>query len=69
MNKGAFFQTTGGQWIFKLNESDSKATKSYISIGRQNPQQYEIIEGLRPGDRVIISGYDHFGDAEEIVIR
>ena len=67
--KGSFFQMTGGQWIFRLNEAGDKATKVNISIGRQNPQQYEILSGLTPGDRVIVSGYDNFGDAEEIVIR
>ena len=67
--KGSFFQTTGGQWIFRLNETGDKATRVNISIGRQNPQQYEIVDGLKPGDRVIVSGYDNFGDAEEIVIK
>jgi len=69
MPKGSFFQATGGQWIFVLNETGDKATKVNISIGRQNPQQYEILSGLKPGDRVIVSGYDNFGDAEEIVIK
>ena len=67
--KGSFFQMTGGQWIFKVNETGDRATKVNISIGRQNPQQYEILDGLKPGDRVIVSGYDNFGDAEEIVIK
>ena len=67
--KGGFFQATGGQWIFRLNEAGDRATRVNITIGRQNPQQYEILDGLRPGDRVIVSGYDNFGDAEEIVLR
>ena len=67
--KGFFFQMTGGQWIFRLNEAGNKAVKANISIGRQNPQQYEILEGLKPGDRVIVSGYDNFGDAQEIVLK
>jgi len=67
--KGNFFQTTGGQWIFKLNSSGDKALKTPISIGRQNPQQYEIINGLKPGDRVITTGYDNFGDAQEVVLN
>jgi multidrug efflux pump subunit AcrA (membrane-fusion protein) len=67
--KGSFFQMTGGQWIFRINEAGDKATKVNISIGRQNPQQYEILDGLKPGDRVIVSGYDNFGDAEEIVLK
>ena len=67
--KGSFFQTTGGQWIFKLNNTGNKAVKVPISIGRQNPQQYEILNGLLPGDRVIITGYDNFGDAEEVILN
>jgi RND family efflux transporter MFP subunit len=67
--KGNFFQSTGGQWIFVLNSTGNKAVKVPISIGRQNPQQYEIIDGLKPGDRVIITGYDNFGDAAEIILN
>ena len=67
--KGNFFQSTGGQWIFKLNHSGDKAVKTLISIGRQNPQQYEILNGLKPGDYVITTGYDNFGDAEEVVLN
>ena len=67
--KGSFFQATGGQWIFRVNEAGDKATRVNISIGRQNPQQYEIVDGLKPGDRVIVSGYDNFGDAQEIVLK
>jgi len=67
--KGNFFQTTGGQWIFKLNSAGTKATKALISIGRQNPQQYEILQGLTPGDRIVITGYDNFGDAEEVILK
>ena len=67
--KGSFFQSTGGQWIFKVNSGGNKAVKVPVSIGRQNPQQYEILGGLTPGDRVIITGYDNFGDAEEIILN
>lgn len=67
--KGDFFQYTGGQWIYKLNASGSKATKVPIAVGRQNPRQYEILEGLESGDRVIVSGYDRFGEAEELILE
>ena len=67
--RGDFFQATGGQWIYKLNKSGDKATRVPISIGRQNPQQYEIMEGLQPGDKIITSGYDTFGDAEELILK
>ncbi|GHT62199.1 ABC transporter permease [Bacteroidia bacterium] len=67
--KGNFFQTTGGQWIFKLNEAGDRAKKTSISIGKQNPRQYEVLDGLKPGDKVIITGYDNLGDAEEIILK
>lgn len=67
--RGDFFQATGGQWIYKLNESGTKARKVPIAIGRQNPQQYEITGGLEPGDRVIVTGYSTFGDAEELILK
>jgi RND family efflux transporter MFP subunit len=67
--RGNFFQSTGGQWIFKLNETGDRAVRTPISIGRQNPRQYEILDGLRPGDRVITTGYDNFGDAQQIILK
>lgn len=67
--KGNFFQYTGGQWIYRLDGSGDKAVKVPISVGRQNPRQYEIIDGLKAGDRVIVSGYENFGDAEELIIK
>jgi RND family efflux transporter MFP subunit len=67
--KGNFFQTTGGQWIFKLNASGDRAKKTTLSIGRQNPRQYEVLDGLSPGDRIIVTGYDNFGNAEEIILK
>lgn len=67
--RGDFFQTTGGQWIYKLNEAGTKARKTAISIGRQNPQQYEVTGGLEPGDKVIVTGYSTFGDAEELILK
>ncbi|MDR1171932.1 MAG: HlyD family efflux transporter periplasmic adaptor subunit [Bacteroidales bacterium] len=67
--RGTFFQNTGGQWIFKLDPSGRRAYKQYIVLGRQNPAHYEVVEGLMPGDRVIVSGYDYFGDATELKIE
>ena len=67
--RGNFYQTTGGQWIYKVNASKTKAVKVPLAIGRQNPQQYEITEGLQPGDFVITTGYDTFGDAEELILK
>jgi HlyD family secretion protein len=67
--KGNFFQMTGGQWIFKVNESGGHAKKTPLVIGRQNPRQYEVLGGLKPGDRILITGYDNFGNAEEIILK
>lgn len=67
--RGDFFQTTGGQWIYKLNKSGNKAVKTPITVGRQNPVQYEIVSGLQPGDRVVTTGYANFGEAAELVIK
>ena len=64
--RGSFFQTTGGKWIYVLNEQGDRAIKREIRIRRQNPQFYEVIEGLQPGDRVIISGYEKFGNSEKL---
>lgn len=65
--RGNFYQQTGGQWIYKVNVDKTRAVKVPVTIGRQNPRQYEITEGLQPGDLVIVSGYDTFGEAEELV--
>ncbi len=67
--RGTFFQTTGGQWIFVLDKSGGKAYRRNIRIGRQNPQYYEVLEGLEPGERVITSGYEAFKDSEVLVIK
>ena len=67
MPRGNFYQATGGQWIYKVN--GNKATRVPLTIGRQNPQQYEVTEGLQSGDLVIITGYDNFGEAEELIIK
>lgn len=65
--RGNFYQQTGGQWIYKVNANKTRAVKVPVTIGRQNPRQYEITEGLQPSDLVIVSGYDTFGEAEELV--
>jgi HlyD family secretion protein len=66
---GGFFQETGGQWIFVLDPSESFATRRNISIGRKNPKYYEVLEGLQPGEKVIISGYESFGKNEKLVFK
>jgi len=67
--RGGFFQSTGGQWVFVLNEEGTEAVKRNIKIGKQNPQYYEILEGLNPGEKVITSGYELFGDNDKIVLK
>jgi HlyD family secretion protein len=67
--KGAFFQETGGTWIFRLSKSGNVAYKCNIQLGRQNPEYYEVLEGLMPGDKVITSGYGNFGDIEELILK
>ena len=65
--RGAFYQKTGGKWVYVLTSDGSKAVKRDIRIGRQNPQYYEVVEGLEPGEKVITSSYDGFGDSEVLV--
>lgn len=67
--RGNFYQVTSGQWVYKVNASKTKAIKVPLTIGRQNPQQYEITEGLQPGELVVVTGYDTFGDAEELILK
>lgn len=67
--RGSFFQKTGGQWIFVLTADGESAEKRSIKIGRQNPKYYELLEGIKSGEQVIISGYDIFGDNERIVFK
>ena len=64
--RGLFFSTTGGKWIFVLT-GNNRAVRRDIRIGRQNPQFYEVLEGLQPGERVITSSYDNFGDNDVLV--
>ncbi|MBE6223177.1 MAG: HlyD family efflux transporter periplasmic adaptor subunit [Bacteroidales bacterium] len=65
--RGTFYQKTGGKWIYVVNKDGSKAVKREIRIGRQNPQYYEVLEGLEPGEKVITSGYDTYGDSDVLV--
>jgi HlyD family secretion protein len=67
--RGSFFQKTGGQWIFVLTEDGKYAEKREIKIGRQNPKYYELLEGLNPGEKVIVSGYESFGDNERLEFK
>ena len=68
LSKGGFYQQTGGNWIYKLNEAGTIAYKVDIQLGRQNPDYYEILQGLKPGDKVVTSSYENYGDMQELVL-
>ena len=67
--RGSFYQATGGKWIYVVDETGEKAYRREIRIGRQNPQYYEVIEGLQPGEKVIVSSYDNFGENEVLILN
>lgn len=67
--RGTFFQSTGGNWIFVLDKDGKKAYRRKIRIGRQNPQYYEVVEGLEPGEKVIVSSYESYKDNEVLVLE
>jgi HlyD family secretion protein len=66
--RGGFYQTTGGNWIFVVDPSGDFAVKRFIQLGRQNPTHFELVQGLEPGERVITSSYETFGDADRIIL-
>ena len=67
--KGGFFQQTGGNWIFKVSEDGSKAYKVDIQLGRQNPDYYEVLNGIKPGEKVVTSSYENYGNMQELVLK
>ena len=67
--RGGFYQQTGGNWIFKVSKDGGKAYRIPIRIGRQNPDYYEVLEGLEPGDRVVVNSYENYGEIQELVIK
>jgi HlyD family secretion protein len=67
--KGGFYQQTGGNWIFKVNESGSLATKVDIQLGNVNTDYYEVLSGLQPGDKVVTSSYENYGTMQELVLK
>lgn len=69
MPRGDFYASTGGKWIFKLTSDGKRAVKVPVTIGRQNPKQYEILEGLEAGDQIVLNGYANYGEVEELTIE
>jgi HlyD family secretion protein len=67
--KGGFYQQTGGNWIFKVSESGNTAYKADIQLGNQNPEYYEVLGGLKPGDKVVTSSYENYGNMQELVLK
>ncbi|MGB8194328.1 MAG: HlyD family efflux transporter periplasmic adaptor subunit [Chitinophagaceae bacterium] len=67
--KGGFYQQTGGNWIFKVSENGNTAYKVDVQLGRQNPDFYEVLEGLKPGDKVVTSSYENYGNMQELVLK
>ena len=66
--KGGFYQQTGGNWIFKVSDDGKTAYKVDVQLGRQNPDYYEILQGLKPGDKVVTSSYENYGTMQELVL-
>ncbi len=69
LSRGGFYQSTGGQWVYVVGSGGDYAVKRHIQIGRQNPQYYEVLDGLEPGEKVITSSYDTFGDVDRLVLK
>ncbi|MBT7577903.1 MAG: efflux transporter periplasmic adaptor subunit, partial [Candidatus Marinimicrobia bacterium] len=69
LRRGGFYQETGGQWVYVLDEGGESASKREVKLGRQNQDYYEVLEGLEPGDRVITSSYRQFGDYEQLFFK
>jgi HlyD family secretion protein len=67
--KGGFYQQTGGNWVYKLDNDGRTAYKVDVQLGRQNPDYYEVLSGLKPGDKVVTSSYENFGNMQELVLK
>ena len=69
LQRGGFYQTTGGNWVYVIDPASGNARKRNIRLGRQNPNFYEVLDGLQTGEVVIVSGYENFGDKDELVLK
>ena len=67
--KGGFYQQTGGNWVFKLSDNGKTAYRVDVQLGRQNPDYYEVLKGLKPGDKIVTSSYETYGDMQELVLK
>jgi HlyD family secretion protein len=66
---GGFYKDTGGNWVFVLEDGGNRAVKRDVKLGRKNPEHFEVLEGLQPGDQVITSSYENFGNNEVLVLN
>ena len=66
--RGSFYAQTSGQWVMRLDKSGHRASRVPIKLGRQNTEHYEVLSGLNAGDRILVSGYEAFGDAEVLEV-
>ena len=69
ISRGGFYQSTGGQWVFVVDSMEKTAIKRNIILGAQNPRFYEVLKGLEPGEKVIVSSYDNFGEADKLIFK
>lgn len=69
LSRGGFYQKTGGQWVFVVDQSSNNAVKRDIKLGRQNPDYFEVLDGLKPGEKVVTSSYDTYGDIDKLVLK
>lgn len=69
LQRGGFYQTTGGNWVYVIDPASGNARKRSVRLGRQNPNFYEVLDGLQEGEVVIVSGYENFGDKDELVLK
>ncbi len=67
--KGGFYQQTGGNWVFKVDNDGKTAYKVDVQLGRQNPDYYEVLNGLKPGDKIVTSSYENYGNMQELVLK
>jgi HlyD family secretion protein len=67
--KGGFYQQTGGNWVFKVDKDGKTAYKVDVQLGRQNPDYYEVLSGLQPGDKIVTSSYENYGNMQELVLK
>jgi HlyD family secretion protein len=67
--KGGFYQQTGGNWVFKVDNDGKTAYKVDVQLGRQNPDYYEVLSGLQPGDKIVTSSYENYGNMQELALK